>query len=71
MDRTHREQLSDICMDDIDWMDNLTYVSEAIAMAEREREMAASRAVSHAAFSESPCHKIQRREDAVSHLFHL
>ena len=37
MDRTHREQLGDICMDDIDWMDNLTYISGAIAVAERER----------------------------------
>ena len=37
MDRTHKEELGDICMDDIDWMDNFTYVSEAIAVAERER----------------------------------
>ena len=37
MDRTHAKQLADICMDDIDWMDNLTYVYEAIAVAERER----------------------------------
>ena len=36
MDSTHREELGDICVDDMEWMDNLTYVSEAIAVAERE-----------------------------------
>ena len=36
MDRAHREQLGDICVDDMDWMDNVTYISEATAVAERE-----------------------------------
>ena len=36
MDRAHREQLGDICVDDMDWMDNVTYISEATAEAERE-----------------------------------
>ena len=37
MDRAHSEQLDDICADDIDWMDNITYISGAIAVAEREK----------------------------------
>ena len=38
MDHAHSKQLDDICADDIDWMDKITYISEAIAVAERERD---------------------------------
>ena len=36
-DRTHAEEIGNICNADLEWMTNLDYVAGAIAVAERER----------------------------------
>ena len=69
MDSTHREELGDICVDDMEWMDNFTYVNEAIAVAEREGWPLLGLAVTRR--SEPHCQKVQGRSNTVSHLLHL
>ena len=69
MDRAHEKDIGDICKNDVDWVDNLTYAHGATYVA--EREPAATAAVDHPAGSEHICDQAQRRENAAFSSFLL